>query len=281
MGKEERWQTDKIETTASVLHALVLIKPESPFVKKAVDFLMHKRKGGRWNSTSDTAAAVRAFSAYLEKTGANKKPMDATVTLNGVERKINPPAGKPHAGMLACEFEGKDLRAGKNTLEVKREGGGQFYFSAFCTYVTTEEMVKPSSAGGLKISRRMNLEMDEQGVLEGRIGDFVTVELTIKSTRARQYVMITDFLPACAQALLEREQKDHLKTSERGKYDHWERHAEKTVFFITNLPEGETKIRYVFRVTHSGLFHTMPAEAELMYFPDVRATSAEVLLHTR
>jgi uncharacterized protein YfaS (alpha-2-macroglobulin family) len=280
-GGNGRWQNDEIEATAEVLHALVLIKPESECVRGAITFLMDKRRGNHWRGTQDTAAVVRAFSKYLIHAGAGKAAVEVRAILNGKEKTIELKAGESKLGKLVLAFSGDELKAGKNTLVLKKDGKDVYYFSAYARYVTTEEMVKPSAAGGISIARGTNLIQHEPGVYEAKTGAFVTVELTVKSDKARDYVMITDNLPAGVQVLHEREQKDFLKHETRGKYDHYERHAEKVVFFITSLPAGETKLRYVVRVTHVGTFHTMPAVAELMYFPDVRATSAEFLLNVR
>jgi uncharacterized protein YfaS (alpha-2-macroglobulin family) len=278
-GGNGRWQNDEIEATAEVMHALVLIKPESEYITGAITFLMDKRRGNHWRGTQDTAAVVRAFSKYLIHAGAGKAAVKVSAILNGKEKTIELKAGESKIDKLVLAFSGDELKAGKNTLVLKKDGKEVYHFSAYARYVTTEENVTPSSSG-LEVSRKYTVRSSKSiHPSKASVGTFLVVTLFVKTDKAREYVMITDYLPSSAQVLHEREQKDFLSRDVRGRYDHWERHAEKTVFFVTNLPAGETRISYVFRMTHAGTFHTMPAEAELMYFPDVRGSSAEYIFN--
>ena len=45
------------------------------------------------------------------------------------------------------------------------------------------------------------------------------------------------------------------------------------MFFVARLSAGEAVFRHVLRATHVGNFAALPAQAELMYFPDVRGNS--------
>jgi hypothetical protein len=271
----QKWQNDEIEATAECLNALVLIKPESTVIRKAIDFLILKRLGDRWNSTRDTAAVVRAFSAYLSTTGATKNAVTITVILNGAEKKIALPAGEPRIDKLAIVFGA--LKTGENVLSINTPDKNVLYYAAYCRYMTTEENVEPSSGGGLEIYRTIapagNASADSW-----KIGDFVTIEIVVKSEKARQYVMVSDMLPSCVQVLDEKEQKDFVPMESRGGYSNWERRTDRTVFFYPELPAGETRIKYAVRVTHSGEFHAMPPVVEMMYFGDVRANGAENIL---
>ncbi|TET32759.1 MAG: hypothetical protein E3J72_18870 [Planctomycetota bacterium] len=276
---EGKWQNDEIETTAEVLHALVLIKPDSKLIKPAIAFLLSKRQGPKWRSTQDTAAVVRAFSKYLVHTGANKQALKVKVKLNGIEKTVELERGKSNMNKLACAFTGKEIKTGKNELSLTRETDEVCHYSLYASYVTEEEMVKPSSSG-LEIERSNGLPSHEQGVFGTLAGKVITMTLTVKTEKARDYVMITDYIPAGVQVLHEREQKDFLSHDERGKYDHWEAHDDRVVFFITNLPAGETKIKYAVKATLPGIYHVMPAKVELMYFPEIRGTSSEYILRT-
>jgi uncharacterized protein YfaS (alpha-2-macroglobulin family) len=49
-----------------------------------------------------------------------------------------------------------------------------------------------------------------------------------------------------------------------------ERYDDRTVFFARTLPAGTTTFRHRVRATHAGRYTALPAQASLMYFPDVR-----------
>jgi uncharacterized protein YfaS (alpha-2-macroglobulin family) len=45
------------------------------------------------------------------------------------------------------------------------------------------------------------------------------------------------------------------------------------MFFASRLPAGASVFRHLLRTTHAGVFTALPAQAELMYFPEVRGNS--------
>jgi uncharacterized protein YfaS (alpha-2-macroglobulin family) len=144
-------------------------------------------------------------------------------------------------------------------------------------YTTIEENIKPTSSG-LKLARTYTVKGSRRHVTQVAEGSFITVELTLTSDAEHEYAMISDNLPSGAQVLLEREQADFLTKKERGTCAHWEIHDEKVVFFLTKLPAGVTRLKYVIRAAIPGEYHAVPAVAELMYFPEIRGTSAETIL---
>ena len=57
-----------------------------------------------------------------------------------------------------------------------------------------------------------------------------------------------------------------------------EGYDDRTLWFVTRLPAGTSVFRHTVRATHVGAFTALPAQAELMYFPELRGNSdGEVL----
>ena len=56
--------------------------------------------------------------------------------------------------------------------------------------------------------------------------------------------------------------------------DHAETRDDRAVFFVKSLPAGAHVFRHRVRATHAGSFTALPAQAELMYFPEVRGNGA-------
>ncbi len=46
------------------------------------------------------------------------------------------------------------------------------------------------------------------------------------------------------------------------------------MFFVARLPGGRAVFRHLLRATHTGTFTALPAQAELMYFPETRGNGA-------
>lgn len=273
------WRRAAVETTAECLYALIKIKPESELVIPAVKYLLSKRADGHWRSTRDTAAVVRALSAFAERLEGTPGKRSASVTLNGKTIETGPE--EKLTGKI-FEFRGDELKTGLNELALKVDNAADLYFfSAYAEYFSVEEMIKPSSYDGLEVSRSVTLEEEEVGVKVGVRGKTYIVELKIKTDSPLEFVMLEDHLPAGAVSLRDEETLDVLQIEERGDYSRLERRPEKTVFFFDRLAAGETVVRYACRITHKGLFHAMPATASLMYFPEKQANSAEFMLDSR
>lgn len=60
-----RWGDDRYEITAAVLKALAVHAPEHELVPKILSWFAETKRGGRWNSTRDTAAIVYAVCELL------------------------------------------------------------------------------------------------------------------------------------------------------------------------------------------------------------------------
>jgi uncharacterized protein YfaS (alpha-2-macroglobulin family) len=55
---------------------------------------------------------------------------------------------------------------------------------------------------------------------------------------------------------------------------HVEGYDDRTVWFVSRMTPGTAVLRHLVRATHVGAFAALPAQASLMYFPDVRGSSA-------
>ncbi|MBA7609196.1 hypothetical protein ES703_16384 [subsurface metagenome] len=61
-------------------------------------------------------------------------------------------------------------------------------------------------------------------------------------------------------------------------YSGREIHDDHTALFISRLWGGRRELSYVIEPYLPGVYHTMPAEVSLMYFPDKRGHSSEAVI---
>ena len=276
-----RWQDDPIEATAQVLHALVISgERDKALLGRVVNWLVRQRVAGdRWRSTRDTAACVRALAAHARRVGAafegqvvdvslGGKPL-GSVTLDrqsmfGRDEPLQVPAaalvpgaalsvhlvskGSPVTASLVVRYveEGAGIQAASNGLEIERR-----YW----------QLTPEKQDGSITYRREPLTETVESGAL-------VECELIVKSPEAREYVMIRDPHIAGFEPLrgVGRDVPGRAATAAA----HQERYDDETLFFVTALAPGESVFRHLMRATHVGQFTALPAQAELMYFPDHR-----------
>lgn len=291
-GKTPRWQSDSVETTAFCIKGLLAAGSQAPEVKQAVTYLLSQRGGDRWKSTLDTSCAVFALSDYLisVKAAAEVKGKIAA-SVRGeplAEIEVNSDNLISDSFSILCDW--KSLAVGENTVKLAASGKISLSYSASISYFTKEEPVSAASSGFAVKRDYYSLAKVKEGdefvykpspLAEAKKGDLIMVETTVTSEKDHEFFILTDNLPAGAECVVPDEALKVSGVKTRFEPTHREFHDEKVVFFATNLSKGEKTFRYFFTLTNTGVFHAMPAVAELMYFPQISGNSDEKVITVR
>ncbi|MBE7560470.1 hypothetical protein HS125_16625 [bacterium] len=283
-GVVVRWSEAAVEATALSLYALAEIAPEEPVVRQAVRWLVYNRRGNRWNSTRDTALAVLALNAYLEKSGEQKSA--GTLTLSRAGRVMDTWRIEAETRVRPRELtlaEGEWLAAGNNRYELAWDGGGEVYAFAYLTFFTKEEDI--TAAGNeVFVSRKYYRVVPKETLLQGvyetkvelepgesvRSGERLEVELSIDCKNNYEYLVFEDYKPAGCEPIAQ------VSGPAWGAvYTQMELRDEKVAFFVSRMNQGRHEIRYQLRAEVPGAFHVLPHQAHAMYVPEIRANSAE------
>lgn len=280
------WVDNPVEATAAVLRAIVLIDPQSLQVSRTVRWLVAYRKGASWDSTKDTAAVIDVLTDVLLMHGAELGArFEARVQVNGHDAARVPVDGPLLGAGGVVEIPSSLLHDGENRVEVSRNGSGTLYWSAqLKSFARTEKI--PAEDKGFSITRSyavVTARKDEKGRLFSEpvpvaadaavpLGSRVRVTITVKNTKLYPYVIIEDkLIPGCE--LVESESERNL-----GGRFWWigrEVHDDRLSVFVTRLEPGEHRLTYEVRTEAPGIYHVRPAEAYLMYTPEVRGHSTE------
>ncbi len=295
-GTARHGAMNDVETTAYALRALLTVMPESDLVDGAARWLLANRSGRRWNSTRDTGAAILALSGYLLHRDVERSDFEVEVWLNDGEvpyQKVRVAGGKIAGDQSRTILvDGARLVTGKNTIRLVKRGPGSLFYTLTLDYYTKSEEFKAD--GNLIALNRTYLEYTppiktKKG--EARIrpgysvvrpdarpeedlgdaidragsGDKFTVRLKLTAREKLSYVILEDPLPAGVEV---------VSGLTKGPVDWEERRDEKMVFFLTDVPQGETEIIYVVQAIHPGEYDAMPAMAWPMYEPAIWGRSA-------
>lgn len=301
---ERSWTDNPVETTAYVIKAFILIKPDSSLIEKGVRYLTISRRGFGWYSTKDTAAAVLALLDYVKMTKEFNAEFKAVLTVNGKEIKsMNFTKADIAKSGVTVEISGEKLQEGENRILVRKKGTGRVYCSATLTSYTKADMIKAADYG-MKVKRQyflvtkkskkeiekesaekskkpyriparrneklIPLDISQPVVLNPQ--DIVEVQITLQTDTNNEYVIIEDMKPAGCEA---------VKEKERGYWRWWyaqrEYRDEKVVFFASHFWKGKKVLKYRLRAETPGTYRALPTTAELMYIPDVGGRSNEVI----
>jgi hypothetical protein len=294
------WYGSEVETDAFYLKLLARTDPRGDVAPRLVKYLLNNRgHGNYWNSTRDTAFCIEALAEYLKASGEDRPDMSVTIAVDGKDRKsvkITP------ADLFrfdnALVIEGAALEAGAHTVAFRKDGKGPLYFNAYLTNFTLED---PITRAGLevKVDRKVyRLVRDDKSVdvAGGRgqtvgqrveryrrellpdgatlkSGELVEVELEIESKNDYEYLLFEDYKAAGFEPA---EVRSGYNGNDLGAYVEFR--DDRVAFFARSLARGKHSVAYRLRAEIPGQFHALPARAQAMYAPELRANSDEIRL---
>jgi uncharacterized protein YfaS (alpha-2-macroglobulin family) len=270
-----------VETTARCFDALIRVSPQHPLVDKVARWLMERRKGRSWWSTRDTSFAMLGLSKYvaitkeLGQAGQIQVKVEGTVvgTFDGgmSESKLTIPIG--------------NLKSGENKVEFVGLGIKRIYWAAELHQVDVSNDITSQPAEGLSVERRY-FKLSTQRFEDGSVkfapgkepvnladaGDLIQVQITVKSDRPREYVLIEDPIPAAFHVT---EREDVSSPEDWGWW--WDKvqiFDERVAIFARFVPTGEKVITYTVRVETPGTCAALPTSVSSMYDPEAVASSS-------
>jgi uncharacterized protein YfaS (alpha-2-macroglobulin family) len=294
------WHGSEVETHAFYLKLLARTDPKGELAPLLVKYVLNNRgHGSYWNSTRDTAFCIEALADYLKASGEDRPDMTVAISLDGQKRdevRITP------ADLFTFDnafvIAGEALQTGPHTVNFLKQGKGPLYYSAYLTNFTRED---PITRAGLeiKVDRQVyHLVRDDKvaDVAGGRgqvvgqkveryrrerlgdgtavkSGDLVEVELAIESKNDYEYLVFEDFKAAGFEPA---EVRSGYNGNDLGAYVEFR--DERVVFFARSLARGKHSVSYRLRAEIPGRFHALPARAQAMYAPELRANSDEIRL---
>jgi uncharacterized protein YfaS (alpha-2-macroglobulin family) len=183
-------------------------------------------------------------------------------------------------------------------VSFQKSGKGPLYYNAYLTNFTLED---PIMRAGLeiKVDRKTyrlvkdDKEIDTAGgrgqtvgqkveryrreaISDGstlKSGELVEVELEIDSKNDYEYLIFEDFKAAGFEPV---EVRSGYNGNDLGAYVEFR--DERVAFFARTLARGKHSVSYRLRAEIPGRFHALPARAQAMYAPELRANSDEIQL---
>ena len=284
----EKTMASSLRSTALALDALVQIEPEHPLIVKGVRWLMRQRQGNSWGTTQETSYALLSLADYILSAREKMSQQNWRVDVDGETVGEGSFTGLEQA--IQITVPGSRLHAGENSFRLLHGGHGRLYYTVLARIYTAGETIEP--AGRIYVSRRYLRPGGKP--LNGplRVGDLVEVQLTVEMPERGSYLILYDPLPAGLEGLNER-----LGTTSFVARRYWETDPEPgpfpysrkevrdgaVILFFNDLAAGRHTFTYLARATIAGTFHALPAEAYLMYRPEVWGRSAGdvVIVHSR
>jgi uncharacterized protein YfaS (alpha-2-macroglobulin family) len=314
-----RWSDGAVETTATVLRALLAIEPDHELVGPTANWLVRNRRGAQWSNTRDTASAVLALSSYLKVSGELATKLDYELKVNGAsvaKRSVDP--ANALSAPSRFEVDAALIKSGSNQIEITRTAGeGALYFAVEARFFSREEPIQPAG-NELFVRREYFVITPHKTLLDGFVyvkeplqpgvvvpsGARIETVVSLEAKNDLEYVMLEDLKPAGLEAVelksggdvWARELRRDAQAARmqgvtkpgasedatgRQRWVHQELRDSKVALFLDKVPQGVWEIRYEMRAEVPGEFHALPLCGQAMYVPEIRANDMEQRLSVR
>ncbi len=293
------WQNDKVQTTAFAVKALMLDKDNLPLAAKAVRWLLLQKQGFSWRSTQETASVIFGITDYLKSTQELNPDFNVEVFVNNkkeFEKKFTKADVFENSPTITVSgIDTKLFTNGDNKIKIIKTGEGKVYFSGTNEYYSPDVQPKPDKDKFLVTRNYFILKPVNRGdrivyvkhKLDGKVesGQNILVQTHVEcSENDLKYFILEDMLPSGFEAVKDENNFEIENQNEDPQsraniiipfpryYADREYHDNKVSFFVTNVRK-EMNFSYIIQAQMPGSFNITPAQAYLMYYPEVNGNS--------
>lgn len=252
------WFSYKIPTEVAAMEAIQRITKDTKAIDEMKRWLLKQKQTQTWETPIATADAVYALMA----TGAS----DLLANTGGVEITLGKEVIRTPAddaiGYIKKTMSGDVMNIKK--VRVDKEGTGMGWGAVYAQYLESMDQIG-EQGNGLSVSRQLykgNEALNESAPL--KVGDKITVRLTVKADRDMDFVQIKDDRAACMEPL---QAVSGFRWGNGLGYYQATKDAS-TQFFIDQMRKGTYVIEYQVYVNRTGEYQTGIATVQSAYAPE-------------
>ena len=252
------WFSYKIPTEVAAMEAIQRITKDTKAIDEMKRWLLKQKQTQTWETPIATADAVYALMA----TGAS----DLLANTGGVEITLGKEVIRTPAddaiGYIKKTVSGDVMNIKK--VSVDKEGTGMGWGAVYAQYLESMDQIS-GQGNGLSDSRQLykgDEALNESAPL--KVGDKITVRLTVKADRDMDFVQIKDDRAACMEPL---QAVSGFRWSNGLGYYQATKDAS-TQFFIDQMRKGTYVIEYQVYVNRTGEYQAGIATVQSAYAPE-------------
>ena len=252
------WFSYKIPTEVAAMEAIQRITKDTKAIDEMKRWLLKQKQTQTWETPIATADAVYALMA----TGAS----DLLANTGGVEITLGKEVIRTPAddaiGYIKKTVSGDVMNIKK--VRVDKEGTGMGWGAVYAQYLESMDQIG-EQGNGLSVSRQ--LYKGDEALNESvplKVGDKITVRLTVKADRDMDFVQIKDDRAACMEPL---QAVSGFRWGNGLGYYQATKDAS-TQFFIDQMRKGTYVIEYQVYVNRTGEYQTGIATVQSAYAPE-------------
>ena len=252
------WFSYKIPTEVAAMEAIQRITKDTKAIDEMKRWLLKQKQTQTWETPIATADAVYVLMA----TGTS----DLLANTGGVEITLGKEVIRTPAddaiGYIKKTMSGDVMNIKK--IRVDKEGAGMGWGAVYAQYLESMDQIG-EQGNGLSVSRQLykgDEALNESAPL--KVGDKITVRLTVKADRDMDFVQIKDDRAACMEPL---QAVSGFRWSNGLGYYQATKDAS-TQFFIDQMRKGTYVIEYQVYVNRTGEYQAGIATVQSAYAPE-------------
>jgi uncharacterized protein YfaS (alpha-2-macroglobulin family) len=271
-----------VKATAVSLQALLEAQGGFAGDEKAVAWLTTERKAqGRWRTTQENAASLRAFQDFYRRYEKEEPAFTASLSPEGGSALWSEKFLGRTTLARTREFKPEAVlgEGGKARLSFAKTGTGRLYYTLAQTYAPAG--FDEAAAEGFSIERELKPLYGKTLTAGGR----AVVTITVRTKQDRTFVAVEDPLPAGFEIVdpsfgVESREDARALAQQGARGEYWggferaENYDDRIQIFADFMTAGEHKYSYLVQATTPGRFHWPAAKVEQMYEPEVFGRTA-------
>lgn len=251
------WCDYRIPTQVMAIEALLAVTPEdSRTITEMRRWLLSSKRTQQWDTPYNTVNAVHAFIGNM-----SELPKQGTGIIT-VETKAKNAADS--TGTVKIDGTKVSVKAAPKNVN----GVQETWTSTFVSYKQKSADVQDMGTG-IKVKRSVYLQKKGESTssassLEGKVGDKVTVLITVEADRDYDFVTVTDNRAACLEP---------VQAVSGYRYGCYQEIKDKcTNFYFNMLSKGTHTITAEYYIDRTGNYNSGSATAVCTYAPEFRGT---------
>ncbi|MDR1763334.1 MAG: alpha-2-macroglobulin [Dysgonamonadaceae bacterium] len=234
-------------------------------------WLLRQKQTQRWESVPATVSAIE----ILLKTGKNWLENPAKTTIDWGGKTLSTEQGEIATGYIKETAAAQEIKSEMKKITITKPDDGAGWGALYIQYFEDLDKIRASTTG-LNVEKSLFVEKTGaagktlQPISEStpiRVGDKVTVRLTVRSDRDYEYVMLKDLRASCFEPV---EQISGIQWKQGTIYYQSPKDASMN-FYFDNLAKGVYVFEYGLYATAKGDYSNGTATIQCLYAPEFTA----------
>lgn len=264
------WRSYKIPTQVAAIEAMQLVTPaDSMTIGQMQRWLLQEKRTQYWDNSVVTVDAVHAFMA------GRSNVFSTRISPFSIEADANVHVSS--AAATVGYLKETVLPDGGTRLTIKKEAPGMSWGTVYAQRMSPAADIEPSGTE-LHVKREIlknGRVVAANGMAEAeplRVGDKVTVRLTITAERDLDFVQVSDKRPACLEPVGQQSGYDPTLRCYCSPKD------TQTQYFFDKLRKGTWVIEHPYFVDRAGTYASGTVTVQCAYAPEFYGTEGTVVL---